>query len=146
MPDKKQKKIQKDEAKLPLTDLSQSTADYIQPVIKAIAENKIAKKIAQQDSHRLWIDSNEYTPSDVIKGLLELNSFPIMMPISGEVNTVEDISVYWRWLDALELNGIDILKQLSFGFDIKEPVRHEDIKKDDFDRISCIILIGSHRH
>ncbi len=99
------------------------------------AENQIAKKIAQQDSHRLWIDSNEYTPSDVIKGLLELNSFPIMMPISGEVNTVEDISVYWRWLDALELNGIDILKQLSFGFDIKEPVRHEDIKKNDFDRI-----------
>ena len=42
MPDKKQKKIQKNEAKLPLTDLSQSAADYIQPVIQAIVENKTA--------------------------------------------------------------------------------------------------------
>ena len=42
MPDKKQKKTQKGEAKLPLTDPSQSAADYIQEVIKAIAENKTA--------------------------------------------------------------------------------------------------------
>ena len=95
------------------------------------AENKIAKKIAHHYYHKFWIDCNEYTRSDIIRGLLELDSFPILMPVSGEVNTVEDIKEYWDWLKAFEQNGIDILKQLSFGFDIKEPKREEDIKKND---------------
>ena len=96
---------------------------------------KIAKKIAHHYYHKLWIDSNEYTRDELIKGLIELDTFPIIMPVSGEINTVADITDYWSWLNAFERNGIDILKQLSFGFDIKEPRKEEDIKKDNFDRI-----------
>ena len=40
MSEKNQKKNQKSEAKTPLTEVSQSMVDYVQPVIDAITENK----------------------------------------------------------------------------------------------------------
>ena len=43
MSEKNQKKNQKSEAKTPLTEVSQSMVDYVQPVIDAITENKPAK-------------------------------------------------------------------------------------------------------
>ena len=100
--------------------------------LNIFAENKIAKKIAHHYYHKLWIDSNEYTRDELIRGLIELDAFPIIMPVSGEVNTIEDIQDYWGWLNAFEQNGIDILKQCSFGFDIKEPKREEELKNDDY--------------
>ena len=103
--------------------------------LNIFAESKNAKKIAHHYYHKLWIDSNEYTRDELIRGLIELDAFPIIMPVSGEVNTIEDIQDYWGWLNAFEQNGIDILKQCSFGFDIKEPKREKDYKKNDFDRI-----------
>ena len=99
------------------------------------AKSIIAKKLSHHCFHKLWINNKEYSKDQIITGLTELNCFPIIMPVSGEINTVADITDYWSWLNAFERNGIDILKQLSFGFDIKEPRREEDIKKDNFDRI-----------
>ena len=96
------------------------------------AKNIIAKKIAHHYYHKLWIDNKQYTRDEVIKGLIELDAFPILMPVSGEVNTVEDINEYWNWLKAFEKHGIDILKQCSFGFDINEPKREHEHLNDDF--------------
>ena len=98
--------------------------------INVPAENKIAKKIAHQNNHKLWIDKSEYNKNDLIAGLTELDCFPIIMTVSGEVNTVEDIQDYWSWLKCFENHGIDILKQLSFGFEIKEPLRDTDVASD----------------
>jgi len=94
------------------------------------AKNIIAKKIAHHKHHKLWINNKEYSKDQVITGLTELDCFPIIMPVSGEVNTLEDITEYWSWLNAFERHGIDILKQLSFGFEIKEPVREDDVASD----------------
>ena len=93
-------------------------------------ENMFVKKLSHHSSHKLWIDRKEYSKDEVIKGLTELNCFPIIMPVSGEINTLEDIKEYWHWLRTFERNGIDILKQLSFGFEIKEPVRENDVAND----------------
>ena len=98
-------------------------------------KTKVGGKIAHHYYHKLWVNKKEYTRDEVIAGLNELRCFPIIMPVSGEVNTVEDINEYWDWLKAFERNGINILKQCSFGFDIKEPIRKEDIKGNAFDSI-----------
>ena len=102
--------------------------------INVEAETYTAKKIAEQNHQKLWIDKNEYSQDEIVAGLKELDCFPILMPVSGEINTVEDIQEFWNWIRCFERHGIDY-KQLSFGFDIKEPKRQENIKKDDFDRI-----------
>ena len=98
------------------------------------ASTSFAQKLAHHYYHRLWVDTNEYNRNQLLEGLKELDCFPIIMPVSGEVNTIEDITEYWTWVKCFERVGISY-KQLSFGFDIKEPTRQEDIKKDDFDRI-----------
>ena len=83
-----------------------------------------------------WIclDKKEYNRDQIMAGLIELDCLPIMMPVTGEINTVEDIHEYWNWVKCFDRHGIDY-KQLSFGFDIKEPKREKDYKKNDFDRI-----------
>ena len=90
------------------------------------AKNIIAKKLSHHSSHKLWINRKDYSKDQVVSGLTELNCFPIIMPVSGEINTLEDITEYWSWLNTFERHGIDILKQLSFGFDIKEPAREDN--------------------
>ena len=96
------------------------------------AKSILAKKLSHHYFHKLWIDNKEYSKDQVITGLTELDYFPIIMPVSGEVNTLEDITEYWNWLNAFERHGIDILKQLSFGFDIKEPVRETEHLASEF--------------
>jgi len=100
--------------------------------VKAYTE--VGKKLAHHHYHKLWIDKKQYSRDQIIIGLKELDCFPIMMPVSGEINTVEDIHEYWNWVKCFDRHGIDY-KQLSFGFDIKEPKREKDYKKNDFDRI-----------
>ena len=36
-------------------------------------------------------------------------------------NSKEDVDEFWAWIKTFERNGIDILKELSWGFDLKEP-------------------------
>ena len=88
-----------------------------------------AKKIAQCTNHKIWIDRNEYSRDEVIAGLKELEAFPIIMPVSGEISSTEDISEYWHWIKSFERNGIDPLKEMSWGFDLKEPKREKDIEE-----------------
>ena len=89
--------------------------------INVIAETYTAKKIAEQNHQTLWIDKKEYSRDEIVAGLKELDCFPILMPVTGDVSSMEDIDEYWTWIKTFERNGIDILKELSWGFDFKEP-------------------------
>ncbi len=43
------------------------------------------------------------------------------MPVTGDISRMEDIDEYWTWIKTFERNDIDPLKELSWGFDLKEP-------------------------
>ena len=89
--------------------------------INVEAETYTAKKIAEQNHQKLWIDKKEYSRDEIVAGLKELDCFPILMPVTGDINSKEDVDEFWAWLKTFERNGIDILKELSWGFDLKEP-------------------------
>ena len=50
-----------------------------------------------------------------------------MMPVSGEMNTKEEVQEFWEWMNVFKANGIDILTECSWGFDVKEPVYMKDL-------------------
>ena len=89
--------------------------------INVEAETYTAKKIAEQNHQKLWIDKKEYSRDEIVAGLKELDCFPILMPVTGDINSKEDVDEFWAWIKTFERNGIDILKELSWGFDLKEP-------------------------
>ena len=86
------------------------------------AQTTIGDKIAHNNNHMLWIDSTTFTKREVVKGLAELDCFPLMMPVSGEIHTEEEVKEFWEWLNAFKANGIDILNQCAWGFDVREPI------------------------
>ena len=98
--------------------------------INVPAETTVGHKVAHNNYHKLWIDSNKFSKDEVVKGLLELNCFPIMMPVSGEMDTKEEVKEFWDWMKACKTNGIDILTECSWGFDVKEPVYMKDIENE----------------
>jgi hypothetical protein len=100
-----------------LKNFDLSTSGIIIPSVTGIAH-----KIAHNNYHKLWIDSKSYGKRDVVMGLKELDCFPLMMPVSGDINSVDDVRDFWEWLNAFKAHGIDILNECSWGFDIKEPV------------------------
>ncbi len=105
------------------------------------AETTLGYKIAHNNNHMLWIDKNTYTKNEVVKALIELDAFPLLVPVNGDVNTEEEVKEFWEWLKVLEAHGIDILKQCSWGFDLKEPIYKKDI--DQFNERTY--LIDSHK-
>ena len=98
--------------------------------ISVSASTNIGYKIAHNNHHKLWIDSKSYSKNEVIKGLTELDCFPLLMPVSGEMNTNEEIQDFWEWMNAFKVHGIDILTQCSWGFDVKEPVYVKDVQNE----------------
>ena len=92
------------------------------------AESILAKKIAHNNYHKLWIDSKAFAKHEVIKGLVELNCFPLIMPVSGDIHMEEDVRNFWDWLNVFKSYNIDILNDCSWGFDVKEPVYAKDYK------------------
>jgi len=94
--------------------------------ISVPAETTVGHKIAHNNYHKLWIDSDTFNKHEVVKGLLELNCFPLMMPVSGEIDTAEEVKEFWEWMSVFKANGIDILTECSWGFDVKEPVYLKD--------------------
>ena len=94
--------------------------------IEIQTETYTAKKIAESKYTNLWIDNKEYSKDEVIAGLKELDAFPIIMPVAGEISSPTDIGDFWEWIKAFERNGIDILNEMSWGFDLKEPRRQKD--------------------
>ena len=98
--------------------------------ISVTAETTIGHKVAHNNYHKLWIDSTAFSKEEVVMGLMELNCFPIMMPVSGEMDTQVEVKEFWEWMNAFKSQGIDILTQCSWGFDVKEPVYMKDVEKD----------------
>jgi len=94
--------------------------------ISVPAETTVGHKIAHNNYHKLWIDSDTFNKHEVVKGLLELNCFPLIMPVSGEIDTAEEVKEFWEWMNVFKANGIDILTECSWGFDVKEPVYLKD--------------------
>ena len=97
--------------------------------VKAITQ--VGKKLAHSNHRKLWIDSKTYGKDQVVSGLDELNCWPIIMPVSGDIQTREDALEWIEWLQCFERHGISATKNLSFGFDITEPARHM-LPEDDF--------------
>ena len=95
------------------------------------AHNELAKKIALKNYHKLWLDANSYTKQQVIQALIELDAFPILMPCHSDVQESKEVEEFWQWLNVFKNNGIDILNQCSWGFDLKEPVYHKDKRIDE---------------
>jgi hypothetical protein len=87
--------------------------------------------MAHSNHRKLWIDSKTYGKDQVVSGLDELNCWPIIMPVSGDIQTREDALEWIEWLQCFERHGISATKNLSFGFDISEPARHM-LPEDDF--------------
>ncbi len=98
------------------------------------ATNLLAKKIAHNNYHKLWIDSNGFTKKEVIAGLMELNCFPLIMPVSGDIHMEADVKDFWEWLNVFRSLGIDILNECSWGFDVKEPIYAKDLHNEYDDR------------
>ena len=98
--------------------------------INITAKTTIGHKVAHNNYHKLWIDSTAFSKEEVVMGLMELNCFPIMMPVSGEMDTQEEVKEFWEWMNAFKSQGIDILTQCSWGFDVKEPVYMKDVEND----------------
>jgi hypothetical protein len=97
--------------------------------IDVAAETTIGHKVAHNNYHKLWIDSTAYSKKQVVMGLVELDCFPLMMPVSGEMDTQDEVKEFWEWMNAFKSQGIDILTQCSWGFDVKEPVYIKDVDK-----------------
>ena len=106
--------------------------------INVEAETTIGHKIAHNNYHKLWVDSKGFSKKDVVKGLIELNCFPLMMPVSGDIHMEDDVKDFWEWLNAFKAHGIDILNDCSWGFDIKEPMYEKDYAKQGNDRVTLL--------
>jgi len=97
--------------------------------INVPAETSIGYKIAHNKYHKLWIDSNAFSKNEVVKGLIELDCFPLLMPVSGDIHMEADVKEFWEWLNVFKANGIDILNERSWGFDVKEPIFKKDVNR-----------------
>ncbi len=102
--------------------------------INVQTETIIGHKIAHNNYHKLWIDSKTFTKKEVVKGLVELNCFPLIMPVSGDIHMEDDVRDFWEWLNAFKAYGIDILNDCSWGFDVKEPIYKKDMERFNNDR------------
>ena len=86
--------------------------------------SEVGKRIAHNHNKHLWIDKDAYSKDDVILGFKEHDMFPIIMPVSGDItDNIADTKDFCEWLKCFERHGMDPLKNLSWGFELKEPKR-----------------------
>ncbi len=97
--------------------------------ISVNADNELAGKIAHNYNDKLWIDSKSYRKETVFQALLELDAFPLLMPVHSDVQEEAEVEEFWDWLNVFKRNGIDILNQCSWGFDLKEPIYRKDVDR-----------------
>ena len=102
--------------------------------IEIPAETMIGHKIAHNNYHKLWIDSKGFSKNEVVKGLIELDCFPLVMPVSGDINMEDDVKDFWEWMNAFKAHGVDILNECSWGFDVKEPIYKKDLERFNSER------------
>ena len=102
--------------------------------IEIPAETMIGHKIAHNNYHKLWIDSKGFSKNEVVKGLIELDCFPLVMPVSGDIHMEDDVKDFWEWMNAFKAHGVDILNECSWGFDVKEPIYKKDLERFNSER------------
>jgi len=102
--------------------------------IEVPAETMVGHKIAHNNYHKLWIDSKGFSKKEVVKGLIELNCFPLIMPVSGDIHMEDDVKDFWEWMNAFKAYGIDLLNECSWGFDVKEPIYKKDLERFNSER------------
>jgi hypothetical protein len=102
--------------------------------INVPAETMIGHKIAHNNYHKLWIDSKGFSKNEVVKGLIELDCFPLVMPVSGDIHMEDDVKEFWEWMNAFKTHGIDLLNECSWGFDVKEPIYKKDLERFNSER------------
>ena len=102
--------------------------------INVPAETMVAHKVAHNNYHKLWIDSKGFSKKEVVKGLLELDCFPIVMPVSGDIHMEDDVKEFWEWMNAFKAHGVDLLNECSWGFDVKEPIYKKDLERFNSER------------
>jgi hypothetical protein len=98
------------------------------------ADTTIGHKIAHSNYHKLWIDSKGFSKNEVVRGLIELDCFPLMMPVSGDIHMEDDVKDFWEWLNCFKSHGIDIMNDCSWGFDVKEPIYKKDVDRFNSER------------
>jgi hypothetical protein len=95
--------------------------------LRVKAYSEIGSKIAHNPESQLWIDKDGFSKDDVVIGLKELDCFPLIMTISGDVtDSKDDINDFWDWINCFERHGIDQHKHLSWGVELKEPKQYKD--------------------
>ena len=97
--------------------------------INVPAETMVGHKVAHNNYHKLWIDSKGFSKKEVVKGLLELDCFPLVMPVSGDIHMEDDVKEFWEWMNAFKAHGVDLLNECSWGFDVKEPIYKKDLER-----------------
>ena len=102
--------------------------------INVPAETMIGHKVAHNNYHKLWIDSKGFSKKEVVKGLLELDCFPLVMPVSGDIHMEDDVKEFWEWMNAFKAHGVDLLNECSWGFDVKEPIYKKDLERFNSER------------
>ena len=102
--------------------------------INVPTETMVGHKIAHNNYHKLWIDSKGFSKNEVVKGLIELDCFPLIMPVSGDIHMEEDVKEFWEWMNAFKAHGVDLLNECSWGFDVKEPIYKKDLDRFNSDR------------
>ena len=91
------------------------------------SKSTLAGRIAHNNHHKLWVDSTVYNKTAMVQALLELDAFPIIMPCHSDVHEEKEIKEFWDWLKVFEKQGINILTQCSWGFELKEPIYRKDV-------------------
>ena len=102
--------------------------------INVPADTMVGHKIAHNNYHKLWIDSKGFSKNDVVKGIIELNCFPLIMPVSGDIHMEDDVKEFWEWMNAFKAHGVDLLNECSWGFDVKEPIYKKDLERFNSER------------
>ena len=57
----------------------------------------------------------------MVNGLKELDCFPLVVPVSGDIHMEPDVKEFWSWLNAFKGHGIDLLNELKRRCEIFNP-------------------------
>ena len=93
---------------------------------------EVGKRIAHNTSNLLWIDKNYFSKDEIIAGLKELDCFPIIMPVSGNItDSIEDTLDMKNWIETFKRHGFDEAKNFSYSFELQEPKQLKDMNGDE---------------
>ncbi len=103
-----------------------------QKKLKVKAYSEVGKRIAHNHNTSFWVDKASFNKDELLIGLKELDCFPILMPVTGEItDNCDEVNDLKDWIKAFERQGIDRHKNISWGFELKEPKEFKDMNPDE---------------